>query len=135
MKIKLDKADVEFSIYIRSRDRRCVRCESKVKFNDSGKPTSHQASHYFGRGRENTRFDPENVDCLCFGCHKIWGSDDKEGYRLFKIKQLGQKRFDLLTLRASAYKKKDRRMSYLIAKQLLKDLNWGVPFDPKSIPF
>jgi hypothetical protein len=85
-------------------------------------PISHQNSHYFGRGKEATRFDPDNCDTLCMGCHKIWGSDDKEGYRQFKIRQLGQDGFDLLQLRSNSYKKKDGKMQALIWRQALNDL-------------
>lgn len=116
--MKLDKADVVFSQYIRLRDKKCVRCGSRVEFNDKGLPVSHQASHYFGRSKEGTRFDPQNVDTLCWGCHRIWGSDDKEAYRNFKIKQLGENGFKMLEVRAFTYCKKDRKMSYLIAKAL-----------------
>ena len=123
MKIKIDPADTAFSQYIRIRDGKCVRCGSPVKFNDKGMPVSHQASHYYGRGRESTRFDPENVDTLCFGCHKIWGSDDKEGYRNYKMKQLGQKGFDRLTLRANTHKHKDRKMSLIQARLMLKGIS------------
>ena len=131
-KIKIDKADKAFSTYIRTRDKwTCQRCGTKYH---EGHTKGLENSHFFGRARENTRFDPENCDALCTGCHFHWGAY-KEGYRAFKIKQLGEKGFQLLTLRASIYKKKDRKMSYLIAKQLLKDLKWGVPFDPTSIPF
>jgi hypothetical protein len=122
MKIRIDKADQVFSQYIRLRDGKCVRCDSLVKLNDKGLPISHQASHYYGRGRENTRFDPDNVDCLCFACHMLWGSSDKEGYRQFKINQLGEQGFQELTWRASMYKKKDRKMALIIAKQLLEEL-------------
>lgn len=122
MRIKLDKADTTFSQYIRLRDKECMRCHSTVNLNDKGLPISHQASHYFGRSAENTRFDPDNVDCLCMGCHKIWGSDDKEGYRNFKISQLGEKGFKALMVRANTYCKKDRAMAYLQAVELLKTL-------------
>ncbi|HOR57730.1 MAG TPA: recombination protein NinG [bacterium] len=119
--IKIDKADKVFSQYIRLRDRKCVRCKSPVKIKNK-LPVSHHASHYFGRGKENTRFDPENVDCLCFGCHRIWGSDDREAYREFKINQLGEKRFNDLVLRSNFLVKKDRKLSYLIAKKLFDNL-------------
>lgn len=78
----------------------CVRCGSKVRLNGEGWPVSHEASHYFGRGKWNVRFDPENVDTLCFACHKIWGSEDKAAYEDYKYAQLGDKRFNDLTLRA-----------------------------------
>ena len=100
MKIKRYPADDVFSQLIRLRDKRCVRCESLVRFNDLGLPVSHEASHYFGRGKWGTRFDPLNVDTLCFACHKIYGSDDKQAYEKFKIDQLGQNEFNKLTLRA-----------------------------------
>lgn len=116
--MKLDPADIVFSKFIRTRDIwTCQRCGKKYT-----PPTNAlHCSHYFGRGRENTRFDPLNCDTLCHGCHKIWGSDDKEGYRNFKIKQLGQRGFDLLTLRANTYKKKDRKMALIRAKMLLEE--------------
>ena len=121
MKIKPDKADQMFSKAIRLRDKKCVRCHSPVRFNDQGVPVSHQASHFYGRSRESTRFSLDNVDTLCHGCHKIWGSDDKEAYRDFKVKQLGKKGFQALTVEAMTIKKKDRKMAYIIAKKLFEE--------------
>ncbi|MBU2061731.1 MAG: recombination protein NinG [Bacteroidetes bacterium] len=122
MNIKIDKADKIFSQYIRTRDRKCMRCSSPVKFNDAGMPISHQNSHYFGRGKESTRFDQENCDTLCHGCHRIWGSDDREAYRVFKIKQLGENGFNALVLRANKTVKKDRKLSLIIVTELLKEV-------------
>ena len=121
MAIKIDKADKAFSQYIRKRDKQCVRCNSPVIFNDEGIPVSHHNSHYFGRGNECTRFDTENCDTLCHGCHSQWDGN-KEDYRDFKIKQLGKDRFNKLRIRASSICKKDREMSYLQAKEFLKSL-------------
>lgn len=123
MRIKIDKADVTFSHYIRLRDKMCKRCFSPVRLNDKGLPVSHTASHYFGRGKENTRFDPENVDTLCLPCHVKWGSEDREDYRNFKIKQLGEQGFKNLCIRAEMYKKKDRQGSYLYSKKLFDELS------------
>ena len=120
MNIRLDPADVAFSRYIRLRDGECLRCHRRGDGKDG--IIGLQASHYFGRGRENTRFDVENVDSLCFGCHRQWGSDNREDYRNFKIKQLGQDAFDNLCIRAETYCKKDRKMSLIIVKQLIKEL-------------
>lgn len=122
MKIRIDKADETFSRYIRLRDKMCVRCYSRVEYNDKGLPITHQASHYFGRGSENTRFDVHNVDTLCTGCHQLWGSRDKEGYRSFKVKQLGENGFKVLQVASVTFKKKDRRMEFIRAKILLDDL-------------
>ena len=118
--LKLDKADVLFSKFIRLRDKHCVRCLKGGSGIDG--IDGLQCSHYYGRRRENTRFDPENCDSLCFGCHQEWGSTDREAYREFKIKQLGKKGFDLLQMRANTMKKKDRRMALIVIKELLKTL-------------
>ncbi len=121
--IKIDPADKVFSQYIRLRDKKCMRCGSAVKLNDKGLPVSHQASHYFGRGREGTRFEPDNVDCLCGACHLYWGSTNHEAYREYKIAQLGEFRHSTLMLQANAYCKKDRVFSLIVAKQLLKGVS------------
>lgn len=120
MKIRLDKADIAFSRYIRLRDKKCCRCGKKGTGKD--RIVGLQASHYFGRAREATRFLPSNVDALCFFCHRYWGSDNREDYRNFKIQQLGQEEFDKLTISANTYCKRDRNGAYLYAKQLLKSL-------------
>ena|SRR3990167_1860466 len=119
-RIRLDKADMAFSRYIRLRDKECVRCHSRGHGVDD--IAGLQNSHYFGRGREGTRFDPDNCDSLCAGCHRQWGSDDREAYRAFKIKQLGEDGFNALMVRANTYCRKDRKMRYLEARELLKSL-------------
>lgn len=124
MKIRLDRADTMFSKYIRLRDGKCMRCGRVGSKDKGGLPIlGLQCSHYFGRGRESTRFDPTNCDALCFGCHQIWGSEDREGYRVFKVNQLGEKGFNNLILQANLVAKKDRKMSYIIAKALFDDLS------------
>ena len=51
MNLKLDKADRIFSLYIRElANNICVRCGGIIGL---------QASHYFGRAKEGTRFDGE----------------------------------------------------------------------------
>lgn len=116
--IKIDKADQLFSRYIRLRDKFCMRCGSK----GNGKEGINglQASHYYGRRRESTRFDPANVDALCAGCHQEWGSTDREAYRVFKVRQLGLKGFKNLQIRAESYMKKDRKAMVIAIKELLK---------------
>ncbi len=122
MKIKIDPADTAFSQYIRLRDMKCVRCGSQVGLNDKGLPNTHQNSHYFSRGRENTRFDPQNCDTLCAACHWMWGGERREEYKEFKIKQLGLEGFKRLDVKAHTPGKKDRKLSLLLARELLKTL-------------
>lgn len=117
--MKLDKADVLFSKYIRTRDNwTCQRCGKKYPERSQGL----HCSHFFGRSRESTRFDPENCDALCFGCHRYFGSDDMDAYREFKVKQLGKKKYEHLTIRSRTYCKKDRKAAYYAIKELIKSL-------------
>lgn len=125
--IKLRPEDKIFSTYIRKRDGKCVYCGSSYNL---------QCSHYHGRRKESVRFDPENCDTLCAKCHKLlenekgWTSGIVDGksvnlprfYTAFKIKQLGQQRFDALTARATKSEKKDKVMTMLKVKGLLETL-------------
>ena len=120
MKVKIDKADAIFSQYIRLRDKKCQRC-GRLGEGKQG-IVGLQCSHYYGRSRESTRFDDSNADSLCFGCHQFWGSTDREAYREFKLKQLGEKLFNALRVRANTYQKKDRKMAYIYWSHRLKEL-------------
>lgn len=117
MKIKLRPADVIFSKYIRNRDKWiCVGCGKQYEPPTQGL----QNSHFWGRARENTRFDPDNCDALCFSCHQYWGGDGREEYIEFKKKQLGEEGYKKLKIRAFQYKKKDDKLVLLYLKQLEK---------------
>lgn len=113
MKIKLRQPDILFSKKIRTRDNwTCVRCHKRY---DPPTQALHN-SHYFGRARENTRFDEENCDALCFPCHRYWEGEGRMEYREFKIKQLGEKGFKNLQVRANMYKKKDDKLVMMYLK-------------------
>src|SRR3990167_4996673 len=117
-KIKRDKADIQFSLYIRKRDKwRCQRCGRQ---HEEGSKTLG-ASHYWGRAHENTRFDPENADAVCnMPCHQIWENDEKEEYRNFKIKHLGMNGFKILQMRANTFCRRDRKFALIKVKFLLE---------------
>lgn len=119
--IKIDKADDVFSKYIRLRDKQCKRCGSEVKMNSNGMPISHQASHFVGRRKEATRFDEENVDCLCGGCHMYFTANPAEHYA-WQVKRKGQKTVDMIVLRSNQYHKKDRQLAYIYWRERLKEL-------------
>ena len=117
--MKRDSLDALFSLYIRSRDHwTCQRCWKQFT-----PPTKvlHN-SHFYGRTMHSVRYDPTNCDALCYGCHKYWEKEDREGYRAFKIRQLGQKGFDLLTLAAFKPGKPDLEILKIVYKKLLGDL-------------
>lgn len=130
-KTKIDGADRLFSEYIRKRDgNRCKYCGA------DGRLAQLDNSHFWGRAKESTRFDDENCDAFCRPCHgrlegekgvdryKHNGVDVERPrlYRLWKIKQLGPERFAALEVRAHSYKKKDRKLSLLIVKALMREL-------------
>ena len=125
-RMKIDKADAVFSQFIRLRDGQCMRCGTYLEVNGKGMPVSLQCSHFFGRRMESVRFDEENADSLCHGCHRYWEKEDREGYRNFKIKQLGQERFDALVVRANTPQKKDRAMAHLYWKERMKQVGVAV---------
>lgn len=76
----------------------CSRCHTKYDPEDC---QGLHVSHFWGRAVWTTRLDEENVDFHCHGCHAYFEGRPHE-HREWKIKQLGQERYDLLTLRARA---------------------------------
>lgn len=126
--IKRSVEDDKFSILLRHRNGwTCENCHRIVNSNSSEGRAAMHNSHYFGRERQGTRFNFDNCDCLCPYCHKQLGSVDKEAYRNFKIKKIGQARYDALVIRANTYHKKDLPLIRLWLKQEFKDegLNWS----------
>jgi hypothetical protein len=135
-KVKLDAADKLFSLYIRKRAGNvCEVCHR------SGENVRLTCSHFFGRRKESTRFDPENCEALCISCHAIFETEKgvttgtiggveielPRPYRSWKIKKLGLYRFGLLEMRSHTHAKKDRKMSLLYVKALMADLEKGKP--------
>lgn len=97
-----------------------MRCRSPVSFNEKGEAVTHQNSHFWSRKNEATRFDPDNCDTLCANCHHLWGGDYREQYTEFKKKQLGEKKYKELMIRAHMYYKKDRITARMYVKDLIK---------------
>lgn len=116
MKIKVDRADRIFSMYIRKRDKKCRRCRKPVEFNEKGDPITHQASHFQGRRKEATRFDELNVDCLCFSCHRYFTENPGDHYR-WQVEKKGQKVVDDIISRSNLHQKRDRKMAETYWKQ------------------
>jgi len=117
-KVKIDAADKAFSQYIRTRDNwTCQRCNTPYE-----PPTSAlHCSHFQGRGKEATRFDPENADALCYGCHQYFTSHPADHY-MWQVNKKSQTTVDLLVLRSNGYKKRDRKMELIIWREALKQL-------------
>ena len=122
MKIKLRKADKLFTKITRFRfDYTCQKCGRKY---GEDKPLYNLGvSHYYGRSRENTRFDPDNVTLLCnMPCHRKWEGIERGDYTEHMIGRLGQRGFDELTLKANSYKKRDDKATEASLLEKLKIL-------------
>lgn len=120
MKIKIRKVDTLFSNYIRDLYQwKCVRCHGQHdKYSSSSRQGLH-TSHYWSRGHEGTRFEPDNCIALCFACHKLWGhGEERERYKEFMIKELGLKRFKTLDVQAHTYHKRDDKSVLMWLKSL-----------------
>ena len=118
MPIKIDKADQNFSRWVRTRDDwTCQRCFAKYS-----PPTGAlHCSHFVGRSKEATRFEPLNADALCFGCHRYFTSNPLEHLE-WQIKRKGQDVVDKLRLASNTYKKKERKLEAIYwAKRLKED--------------
>lgn len=88
-------ADHYFSLYVRERDGKCLKCGTKENLT---------CSHYHIRKHSATRFDPKNCIALCAGpysnrCHESWEGPKNE-YTQFMLDWLGQDEFVQLSLRA-----------------------------------
>ncbi len=120
-KVKPDKADQLFSQWVRIRDGECLRCHKPVEINNKGLPISLQASHFQGRRKEATRYDPENVCALCPGCHRYFTENPAEHYQ-WQVDRLGKDRVEAIVLRSNMHKPKDRKLEAIVWKKELDDL-------------
>lgn len=115
--VRLDPADIAFSKWIRTRDQwTCQRCGRQYR-----PPTSSlQCSHFQGRGKEATRFDPLNCDALCAGCHQYFTAYPAEHYA-WQVQRKGQETVDKIILASHQYHKKDRKAELLYWKKRLNE--------------
>ncbi len=111
--MKIDLADKYFSLYIRTRDKwTCQRCNKKYT-----PPTNAlHCSHFQGRAKENTRFNPDNAVALCYGCHQYFTSQPAEHYQ-WQVNRLGQDKVNQLVVASNTYVKKDRKLQAMLWKQ------------------
>lgn len=118
MRIRLDPLDILFSKYIRTKAGwRCEYCGTKYD-----PPTSAlQTSHFHGRRKKTVRWDEQNCAALCFYCHQQFTENPLKHVEWFK-KRLGDRRFDMLNLRANTHGKPDKKLIKLWLIQELKRL-------------
>lgn len=135
-------ADKLFSDYIRQRDGwNCRRCSKNFEHRTG----QLHNSHFWGRGRMITRFDPENCIALCFHCHKFKMENEKQGeYKGLMVKWLGQDRYDALEKRANQeiIKREEAIKRFMVwyipvmkDRDIPKKKHWPPsPFDEDLIP-
>lgn len=90
MKIKITKLDSLYSRYMRLKAHHlCERCGR----------AGTQTHHHYTRGIKRTRYYDDNTIWCDFGCHQHFHKYPAEHVE-FWIKRIGQKRFDVLRLKA-----------------------------------
>lgn len=125
--IKLRPNDTKFSNYIREKAGwKCQKCGKSCKVGGEW-IAKLEASHYIGRRKETTRFDPDNVYSLCFTCHKRMGgytrNEDGE-YDLWVKKLLGPKKYRALVIRANLPGKWDDKLTKMYIEKLTEELRY-----------
>lgn len=104
MKIKRSAQDAKFSNLIRAWGNwRCQKCHT---FYPEGKRQGLHCSHFHGRRKASTRFDTDNCDALCFGCHQFF-HENRGLYTSWKKFRLGKVMFEMLEARARKHVKLD----------------------------
>lgn len=103
-KMKRTKGDGLFSLWIRFRDDwTCQVCKWKADETNPADRYYLDACHFFGRGNQSTRFDPDNVISACKRCHtNLLTGHGHAGHQEIMRRILGPDRFDLLWVRGHA---------------------------------
>lgn len=119
MALKRDKFDIAFSNLIRARDNyTCTKCGT---YYPEGNRRGLDCSHYWGRSRHSVRWDTENADTHCRGCHQFL-SANPHLFKEWKIKQLGEKKYNDLMRRANSVKKWGKLEKEEMYKELKRKL-------------
>lgn len=126
--IKIRSADKWFSLCIRQRANwKCQRCG---KYYPDGKRMALHCSHFHGRAKYGTRFDPLNCEALCYGCH-MYLTAHPHIHNAEKIQRIGGGNFDRLLIRANSTnlgrlaKRSERDISKHYKKQYEKMVETG----------
>jgi hypothetical protein len=121
-KVRIRPSDKLFSEWIRTRDKWCCqRCSKQYDPSISTHRMALHCSHFQGRGKEATRFEPNNCRALCYGCHQYFTSHPGEHYA-WQVETLGQDVVDALVLQSNGYKKRDDKAEAAKWREALKDM-------------
>lgn len=104
--------------YIKRRDKN--KCQYRFKCYGA---EGSDVSHFQGRRKETVRFDDENCDLACRSCHNfVHTAEGAKVLEDWKRKQLGDRAYSLLILRANQTGKRDDLVTRLVINQRLKEL-------------
>lgn len=117
MKIRISPLDSLFSEFIRKRALLTGGCEYCGQFKSYAQL---QCSHFIGRRKRSTRYDPDNAAGVCFSCHSYLGEHPYEHTEWFK-KRLGD-RFEQLIIKGNTPMKVDKEALTLYFKEKLKGI-------------
>jgi hypothetical protein len=101
LKANLDR---EFSKVVRKLGE-CERC---------GNTETLQCAHFISRANLQIRWDKDNANCFCAGCH-FWSHQRPDGFVEFMQQKLGEKRYKALRERSMGAR-------YLDLPMMLKEL-------------
>jgi 5-methylcytosine-specific restriction endonuclease McrA len=114
----IKELDALFAKYIKTRDKwTCQRCHTQYEPGDRG----IQCSHYFSRRYYGTRFDLDNCEALCGGCHMLVESDKQGWYTDYKKKTLGEKKYEMLRIKAYSLTKLTKFDLELLYQEIEKE--------------
>ena len=118
MKIRRDPLDALMSEYVRKRGiqrvggcERCLKqCHDIVKDDGTIYPAwkQLQCCHFHPRRLMSVRFDPDNTQALCFGCHQHFHENNKE-HEAFTKRLLDEEQYSFLEGRMRQKGKPDRK--------------------------
>lgn len=94
---RLDKAIADY--LKKKRNYICVYCQKKCIPNSKNTTISH---YWSKKTHGSVRFEEDNLDIAhWYPCHKYYMESDKQGwYKDYKLKQLGEEKYNLLEVRA-----------------------------------
>jgi beta-mannanase len=79
--------------------RQIIRLRDKV-CQVTGRKEKAQVAHFYTRGNLRVRWDEDNACLLNAAKHIWWAHANPEQFKEFWIKRIGERRFDVLTLKA-----------------------------------
>ena len=105
-------SDTQFSLFIRARDAmpngyaKCISC-GKIHF-----WRELQCGHYMSRRYMSTRFDEDNCHAQCVACN-MFNQGNIQGYRRGLLEKIGEKRINLVELKAMNSIRKYSDLEYI----------------------